>query len=75
MKKINTSFKTDKAAGSDGILAKFVKLSANVTDSHLTDIINRDIPQNNYSTKLQTLNQFSKKIIEQRQKIIDLLFF
>lgn len=75
MKTINTSFKTDKAAGSGRILAKFVKLSANVTDSNLTDIIDRDIPQNNYSTKLQTLNQFSKKMIEQTQKIIDLLFF
>lgn len=45
---------TYKATGSDRIPAKFVTLPINVTDSDLTDIINRDIPQNNYSEKSKT---------------------
>ena len=56
-KNIINSLKTDRATGSEGILAKYVKLSANVTGSHLTDIINRDIVQNNYAGKSKTANR------------------
>ena len=54
IKNIINSLKTDKATGSDRIPAKFVTLPVNVTDSDLTDIINRDIPQNNYSENSKT---------------------
>ena len=38
-----------KATGPDDIPVKFIKLSANVIDSHLANIINKDIDLNCYS--------------------------
>ena len=60
------SLNINKATGPDGIPAKFIRMSANVIDSHLTNIIYNDIDQNNYSEmpKLQTSNQLLKKMTE-----------
>ena len=44
--KIINSLSSDMAAGPDGIPVKFIKLSANVIDSHLANIINKDIDLN-----------------------------
>ena len=43
------SLVTNKAIGSDGIPAKFVQMSANVIDRHLSSIIACDISKNKYS--------------------------
>ena len=40
--------------GPDGISAKFVKMSANVIDCHLANIINNDISLNKYSKHAKT---------------------
>ena len=39
----------NKATGPDTIPPKIIKLSANVIDSHLTNIINSDIEKNSFS--------------------------
>ena len=41
--KIINSLTSNKATGPDGIPVIFIKLSANVIDSHLANIINKDI--------------------------------
>ena len=50
------SLNVNKATGPDGIPAKFIRMSANVIDSHLTNIIDKDIDQNNYSENAKTAN-------------------
>ena len=52
--KIIKSLTTNKAKGPGGISAKFVKMSASVTDCHLANIINNDISNNNYSEHAKT---------------------
>ena len=48
------SLNVNKAKGPDGLSAKFVKMSANVIDCHLADIINNDIFLNKYSRYAKT---------------------
>ena len=50
------SLNANKATGPDGVPAKFITMSANVIDSHLTNIIDKDIDQNNYSENAKTAN-------------------
>ena len=52
--KITKSLNVNKAKGSDGISAKFVKMSANVIDCPLANIINNDISSNKYSKHAKT---------------------
>ena len=52
--KIIKSLNVNKAKGPDGISAKFVKMSANVIDCHLANIINNDISLNKYSKHAKT---------------------
>ena len=47
---------SDKATGPDGVPVKFIKISANVIDSHLVNIINKDIDLNCYSENTKTAN-------------------
>ena len=67
--KIIQPLDTNKATGPDGIPAKFVQMSVNVIDCHLSNIIICDISKNNYSehaktatvrTTISLLNVFSK---------------
>ena len=46
----------EKATGPDGIPAKFIRIFTNVIDSHLINIIHKDIDQNNYSENAKTAN-------------------
>ena len=76
--KIMKSFDVNKAKGSVSIPSKFVKMSANVTDSHLANIINNDISLNTYSKHSKTTTVrpiFSKKIIKQKPKTVALQVF
>ena len=50
------SLNVNKGTGPDDIPAKFIRMSANVIDSHLTNIIDKDIDQNNYSENAKTAN-------------------
>ena len=61
--KIIKSLNVNKAKGPDGISAKFVKMSANVIDCHLANIINNDISSKKYSkhAKLATVRPILKK--------------
>ena len=61
--KITKSLNVNKAKGSDGISAKFVKMSADVIDCPLANIINNDISSNKYSkhTKTATVRPIFKK--------------
>ena len=52
--KVIKSLNVNKAKGPDGISAKFVKMSANVIDCHLANIINNDISLNKYSKHVKT---------------------
>ena len=54
--KIINSLSSDKATGPDGIPVKFIKPSANVKDSRLTNIINKGIDLNCYSENAQIAN-------------------
>ena len=54
--KIINSLNSDKATGPDSIPVKFIKMSANVIDSHLANIINEDIDLNCYSENAKTAN-------------------
>ena len=49
-----------KATGLYGIPVKFIKLSANVIDSHLANIINKDIDLNCYSESAEIRTIFKK---------------
>ena len=54
---INTIIKSlnpRKATGSDGVPVKILKIARNVIDSHLTNIINRDIKENIFSEDAKT---------------------
>ena len=52
--KIIKSLNVNKAKGPDGICAKAFKMSANVIDFHLANIINNDISLNKYSKYAKT---------------------
>ena len=54
--KIINSLSSDKATVPDDIPVKFIKMSANVIDSHLTKIINKDIDLNCYSVNAKIAN-------------------
>ena len=49
-----------KATGLYGIPVKFIKLSANVIDSHLANIINKDIDLNCFSESAKIRPIFKK---------------
>ena len=51
--KIIKSLNANKDKEPDGISAKFVKISANVIDCHLANIINNDISLKNIQSKLK----------------------
>ena len=58
---------TEKATGPNEIPVKVIKLSANVIDSHLSNIINKGIDLNCYSKNAKVGNVrdlFSKKMRE-----------
>ena len=55
MKNIIKSLNVNKAKGSDDISAKFVKMSTNVIDCHLANMINNDISSNKYSKHAKTV--------------------
>ena len=48
------SLNVDKAKGPDGISTKFVKISPDIIDCHLANIINNDISLNKYSKHAKT---------------------
>ena len=52
--KIIKSLNPRKATGPDGIPVKILKIARNVTDLHLTNIINRDIKENKFSEDAKT---------------------
>ena len=54
----------NKAIGPDKIPAKIVILSANIIDSHLTNVINHDLDNNSFSegAKIATVRPIYKKI-------------
>ena len=52
--KIIKSLNPRKATGPDGIPVKILKIARNVIDSHLTNIINRDIKENKFSEDAKT---------------------
>ena len=54
MKKVIKSLNVNKAKRPDGISAKFVKMSTNIIDCHLANIINNDISSNKYSKHAKT---------------------
>ena len=61
--KIITCLDTNKATGPDGISAKYVKMSANIINCHLSNIIATDISDNQYSehSKTATVRPIFKK--------------
>ena len=67
--KIIKSLDTNKATGPDGIPAKFVQMSANAMNCHLSNIITCDISKNKYSehAKTATVRPIFKK--DDRTKI------
>ena len=67
--KIIKSLDTNKTTGPDGIPAKFVQMSANLIDCHLSNIISFDLLKNKYSehAKTATVRQVFKK--DDRTKI------
>ena len=64
---------TKKSSGPDHIHLRIIRSSANIIDTHLTYIINRDIENNRYSedAKMALVRPIYKKITEANQKIID----
>ena len=52
--KIIKSLNLKRAKGPEAISAKFVKMSANILDSHLVNIVNNDISLNKYSKHAKT---------------------
>ena len=54
--KIINSLTSNNATGPDGIPVKFIKLSANVIDSHLENVINKNIDLNSYSENAKMAN-------------------
>ena len=51
---MNKSLDTNKATEPDGIPAEFTKMSANVSDCHLSNIIACEISKNKYSEHAKT---------------------
>ena len=52
--KIIKSLNPRKATGPDGVPVKTLKIARNAIDSHLTNIINRDIKENKFSEDAKT---------------------
>ena len=52
--KIIKSLSINKAKGPDGISAKFVKISTDIIDCHIANIINKDISNNKFSENAKT---------------------
>ena len=50
------SLNVNKAKGPDGISAKFAKISADIIDCHIANIISKDISENTYSENAKTAN-------------------
>ena len=50
------SVNVNKAKGPDGISAKFAKISADIIDCHIANIISKDISENTYSENAKTAN-------------------
>ena len=48
------SLNINKAKGPDGISAKFLKISADIIDCHIANIINKDISNNKFSENAET---------------------
>ena len=69
MNKIISSLSSDKATGPDGIPVKFIKLYANVIDSHLTNVMNKNIDLSCYSenAKIPNVRPIFKK--DERPKV------
>ena len=63
--KILKSLNANKARGSDGIPLKFIKLSANVVDKYLSNIINYDISRSYFSDGSK--NALVRPIYKKRQ--------
>ena len=63
IKKLLKNINIKKAAGPNTILPKLVKLSANIADSHLCNIINKDLKSNSFSdeAKIATARPIYKK--------------
>ena len=63
-----------KATGPDTIPPKLVKLSANIVDSHLCNIINKDLKSNYFSdgAKIASVRPTYKKKSRHHVEIIDL---
>ena len=63
LNQIIKSLNINKAKGSDGISAKFVKIWADIIDCHIVNIINKDISNNKFSenAKTATLRPIFKK--------------
>ena len=72
MKKVIKSLNVNKAKRPDGISAKFVKMSTNIIDSHLANIINNDISSNKYSkhAKAVTVRSIFKKYDRTKKKFL-----
>ena len=67
--KVINSLNSDKATGPDGIPVKFIKPSANVKDSHLTNIINNGIDLDCYSENAKIANVRPIFKIDERTKV------
>ena len=61
------SLNTNKATGSDRIPLKIIKTAANVIDSHLAYIINKDPKENKFSENAKT--GLVRPMIDDRDKI------
>ena len=63
------SLNPKKATGPDGIPIKIIKIATNIIDSHLTNLINRDIELNKFSenAKVASVRPIYKK--DERSKI------
>ena len=67
--KVIKSLNVKKTKGPDGISQKFVKMSVNIIECHLANIINNDTSLNKYFKHAKT-GLFSKKIREQKSETI-----
>ena len=67
--KIINSLTSNKATGPDGIPVIFIKLSADVIDSHLANIINKNIDLNSYSQNAKIANVWPKFKKDQGPKV------
>ena len=64
------SLNINKAIGPDGISAKFVKISADIIDCHIANIINKHISNNKFSenAKTATVRSIFKKGARTKKK-------